>query len=213
MDSSLSLTTGQNINFTPQGISIDGDMTLPQWTAFLNTLHSVKDAYHCALADTINYGLDKFGQAEVSMALEQAEFDVTDVTKATTIGTLSLTFRQTFHLSSEHYFVLSKIEDDKERVRWAKVAVTEKLTALELKRSIESGKIMRSSTIQKDSGQGSGINTIQGAIFKLDQWKKAMGGEVNIVLLPAQERRNLLELLTPTITLAAAIEASLVGEN
>lgn len=213
MDSTLSLTTGQNISFTPQGIAIDGEMTLNQWIAFLHALHSVKDAYHCALADTINYGIDRYGQAEVALALEQAEFDVTDVTKATTIGQLSLHFRQTFHLSSEHYFVLSKVTDGKERAKWANLSVSEKLTALELKRSIEAGKLIRSSTIQSGSGHGSGINTIQGAIFKLDQWKKAMGGELNIVQLPAQERRNLLELLTPTITLAAAIEASLVGED
>lgn len=209
MDSTLSLTTGQHINFTPHGIDIVGEMTLPQWTEILNTLHAVKGAYHCALADVIHYGHEKFGEAEVAQALNQAEFEMNDVVKATNIGQLSLKFRQYFRLSSEHYFVLSKLTEPKEQAKWGQIAMSEKLTALELKRSIEGGKLIRTSTIQQNSGQGSGINTIQGAVFKMSQWEKAMGGINNIVKLPKEERRKLLDLLLPTITLAAAIEGSL----
>ncbi|MES2923129.1 MAG: hypothetical protein V4819_16350 [Verrucomicrobiota bacterium] len=209
MDSTLSLTTGQNIKFTSQGIAIDGEMTLPQWTDFLNTIHSVKDAYHCALADTITYGRDKFGDAEVSLALEQAAFDLNDVIKAGNIAQLSLTFRQTYHLSSEHYFVLSKMTDTAEQVKWANLAVNNKLTAFELKRSIEAGKLIRTTQIQSTSGQGSGFNTIQGIAFKASQWEKTMGGLDNIIKLPPEQRRSIIELLTPTITMVAAIEKSL----
>ena len=212
MDTTLSLTTGQTINFTPQGIDIAGDMTLPQWTQFLNTLHSVKGAYHCALADTINYGREKFGDASVALALEQAEFEEADVVKAGNIGQLSLTFRQTFHLSSEHYFVLSKITDPQQQARWAAEAVNNKLTALELKRSIEANKVIRTRQINSTSGNGSGFNTIQGIAFKVGQWEKAMGGLDNILKLPAEQRQSLVELLTPTISLIAAIEASLAAE-
>lgn len=209
MNSTLSLTTGQNINFTPQGIQIEGEMTLKQWSDFLNTLHSVKDAYHCALADTINYGVENFGEAEVSLALEQAQFDLSDVARATNIGQLTLTFRQTWHLSSEHYFILSKLPEDLQRHHWANITTNENLTALELKRSIEAGKVIKSTEIQRTSGSGTGINTIQGAAFKLQQWEKSMGGVNAIVLLSPAVRKNLLDLLTPTIELAAAIEKSL----
>lgn len=209
MNSTLSLTTGQNINFTAQGILIEGEMTIQQWSAFLHALHSVKDAYHCALADTINYGVQKFGEAEVSLALEQAQFDLADVARATNIGQLTLGFRQTWHLSSEHYFILSKLPDDAQRTHWAAITTQEALTALELKRSIEAGKIVKSNEIQRTSGSGSGINTIQGAAFKLQQWEKSMGGIPAIVQLAPAVRKDLLELLTPTIELAAAIEKSL----
>ena len=88
MQSALSLTTGQNIRFTPQGLVIDGEMTLEQWTEFLNTIHSIKSAYHCVLADHLNYGREKFGIAAVAIALEQAEFDLSDVLKAEAIQPL-----------------------------------------------------------------------------------------------------------------------------
>lgn len=212
MKSALTLTSGQNLKFTPQGLDIQGDMTLEQWTELLATIHSVKSAYHCILADHINYGRDRFGTSQVALALEQAEFELADVTKADSIGQLTLDFRQTHSLNSEHYFILSKLPSDAERNRWASLAAKEKLSPLELKRSIEAGRLLRSSQIQNASGQGTGINTIQGAVFKMQQWQRDMGGSDKIVTLPSADRRNLLELLTPMITLAAAIEESL-GEN
>lgn len=187
-------------------------MTFDQWTQFLKTLHSVKGAYHCALADTIAYGREKFGDAQVGLALEQGEFEEADVIKAGNIGQLSLTFRQTFHLSSEHYFVLSKVTDTQQQSRWAAEAVNNTLTALELKRSIEAGKVVRTKQIANTSGSGSGFNTIQGIAFKVGQWEKAMGGIDNIVKLPKEQRESLIELLTPALTLIAAIEASLSAE-
>lgn len=210
MTSALSLTTGQKFKFTPQGLTIDGDMTLQQWTAFLNAIQSIKSAYHCVLADHLNYGRDKFGIAAVAIALEQAEFDLSDVLKADAIGQLDFDFRETHQLNAEHYFILSqKLSDTKERTRWAKIAAKEKLTPLELKRSIEAGKILRAEQIQDHSGQGSGIITIQGALFKMQQWHVKMGGTDSILQLPLEDRQSLLDLLIPAIELAAAIEKSL----
>lgn len=209
MKTALSLTTGQNMRFSPQGLAIEGEMTLEQWTEFLNTIHSIKSAYHCVLADHLNYGRDKFGIATIAIALEQAEFDLSDVLKAEAIGQLTLDFRATHQLNSEHYFILSKLSDDKERTKWAKLATKNRLTPLELKRSIEAGKILKTDEIQDASGQGSGIVTIQGALFKMQQWQVKMGGTEKILELSSEERLNLLNLLTPTIELAAALEKSL----
>jgi len=209
-DTAFSLTTGQNIRFTPQGLVIDGEMTIEQWTNFLNTIHSIKSAYHCVLADHLNYGREKFGIAAVAIALEQAEFELADVNKAEAIGQLTFDFRSTHLLNSEHYFILSqKLTEDKDRTRWAKIATKERLTPLELKRSIESGKVLKTAQIQDASGQGSGIVTIQGALFKMQQWHVKMGGTDQILQLPEEDRQNLLALLTPTIELAAALEQSL----
>jgi hypothetical protein len=43
----------------------------------------------------------------------------------------------------------------------------------------------------------------------MQQWEREMGGVEKIISLPEPERRNLLDLLTPTIALASAIEESL----
>ncbi len=207
--SSLSLTSGQKIQFTPQGISIIGDMTLPQWTEFLHAIRSVNSAYHCALADAINYGREHFGDDAVSVAMEQVEFDLADVAKASNIGTLSLSFRQTYHLSSEHYFVLSRLDDSEAQNTWASTAIKHGLSALELKRSIEAGAVVRTKQIGNVSGQGTGFNTIQGICFRLQQWEKAMGGVAKISQLNADELRKLAELLTPTIELVQAIATAI----
>lgn len=207
--SDLSLVSGQHIQCSPSGLRIHGEMSFEEWSNLLRTIGSVKSAYHCILADHLNYGRKHFGDANVAAALEQEEFDLSDVNKATAIGQLSLDFRESKPLSSEHYFVLSKVDDPAKQAHWADIAKHHKLSALELKRSIEAGKILRQSEIQNESGSGSGINTIQGAVFKFQQWQREMGGTPKILTLPEKDRRDLLNLLSPAIELAAAIEESL----
>lgn len=188
------------------GLRIEGKLSLEEWTEVLRSLRDVKHAFHCALADAINYGNTNFGSDKVAIALEQGEFDFADVSKATTIGTLALGFRENHSgLTSEHYFILSRLEEP-ERTRWAELATAENLKPLELKRSIEAGRILRITEIQSGSGQGSGITTVQGAIFKLKQWENSMGGEAKILSLPRTQLDELLTLFTPVIELAAKIE-------
>ena len=98
---------------------------------------------------------------------------------------------------------------DADRIKWAKTAIKHKLSALELKRSIEQGKVIRLAEIQAQSGHGTGISTIQGVVFRMQQWEKSMGGSAMILSLPIEDRKNLLTLLTPAIELASAIEQSL----
>jgi hypothetical protein len=212
-ESTLSLISGQNIRLTSHGLHIEGELTYEQWQQTLRAIQSVKSAYHCVLADHIIYGRQRFGIAQVAVALEQAELDLADVTKADAIGQLTLDFRGRHQLNSEHFFVLSKIDLPKDREKWAQIANRENLSPLELKRSIEAGKILRASQIQTTSGQGSGINTIQGVIFRMQQWEREMGGAEKIVCLPSAERQNLLKLLTPVLEIAAAIEQSLSQEE
>lgn len=204
----LQLLEGQQIAFSPTGMLIEGELTLEAWTKILHALHSVKTAYHCSLADLMSYGRKRFGNDAVDQAIEDAQMELADVTRADAIGQLTFEFREKHSLSAEHYFVLSKV-DGPERKKWASIAIKEDLSALELKRSIEAGKVMHLSDIQENSGLNSGVNTIQGAIFRMEQWKRTMGGNEKILSLPKQERLNLLELLTPTVELAAQLEESL----
>lgn len=212
LPTSLQLAPGLSLQVLHHGLAINGDMSLDQWKNVLGTLQSVKSSYHCVLADHLQYGRQKFGDAEIVTALQQAEFDLADVMKADAIGQLTLDFRGKFALNSEHFFVLSKVENPKERTRWAQIAEREKLSPLELKRSIEAGKILKLSSIQNHSGQGSGINTIQGAVFRVQQWEREMGGKEKLLKLPKNDRKSLLDLLTPIISLAAEIEESLTND-
>ena len=207
-DHALSLPSGKSFHLTRCGVRIDGELDFTEWRELLASLQAVKHAYHCTLADVIAYGRERFGDADVASSLEQLEFELVDVTKAEAIGMLAYTFREKHHLTSEHYFVLSRVTEP-ERTKWAKIAVKQHLTALELKRSIECGKILRIEDIQAQSGQGTGITTIQGVVFRMQQWEKSMGGPDRILALPIPDRQNLLKLLTPAVELAAMIEQSL----
>lgn len=207
----LSMPSGKTFHLTHTGLKIVGHLDLDEWRNLLESFHAVKHAYHCALADLISYGRNEFGDDEVAATLEQMEFELADVTKAEAIGQLTFDFREENPLTSEHYFVLSKLEKA-DCQKWAKIAVQNKLSALELKRSIEAGMVLRLEDIQNRSGQGSGINTIQGVVFRLTQWEKSMGGTDRIIQLPSKDRRDLLDLLTPAIELAAKIEASLTND-
>lgn len=188
------------------GLKIEGDLTMEEWTQILRSLRDVRHAYHCALADAICYGNQKFGAENVAATLEQTEFDFQDVSRATAIGTLALGFREAHAaLTSEHYFILSSVEEP-DRTKWAQIAQEQGLKPIELKRSIEAGTILRLADIASGSGSGSGITTIQGAIFKLRQWQTTMGGPERILELPRTQLNELLTLLTPIIELASQIE-------
>jgi hypothetical protein len=209
----LHLSAGLTVQAMPHGLAINGDMSFEQWKSLLQTIQLLKSSYHCVLADHVQYGRTKFGLAEVSVALEQAEFDMADLIKADAIGQLTLDFRGKFSLTAEHFFVLSKVEVEKEQSRWAQIAEREKLSPLELKRSIDAGKILRLSNIQKESGQGSGIPTIQGAVFRFQQWEREIGGKDKLLKLPSADRKQLLDLLTPVVALAASIQESLESKT
>ena len=208
MPHSLSLPSGKVFTLTRSGLKITGEITQEEWKDILTSLQAVKHSYHCCLGDVINYGRVHFGDNAVAAALEQLEFEIADITKADAIGQLTLEFREDNTLSSEHYFVLSALSEA-DRIKWAKTALKHKLSALELKRSIEQGKVIRLAEIQSQSGHGTGISTIQGVVFRMQQWEKSMGGSAMILSLPIEDRKNLLTLLTPAIELASAIEQSL----
>jgi hypothetical protein len=201
----LSLLTPK-CQISRSGLRIEGKLSLDEWTQIIRSLRDVRHAYHCALADAICYGKENFGAENVANTLEQTEFDFQDISKATAIGTLALGFREAHDtLTSEHYFILSGVEEP-ERSKWAEIAQREGLKPIELKRSIEAGQILRLADIASGSGQGSGITTIQGAIFKLRQWQNTMGGPDRILELPRTQLNELLTLLTPIIELASQIE-------
>lgn len=210
MQAIIPLPTAGDIHITPHGLQIRGTLDIQEWASLLRTLQTINGAYHCALADTLRYGRENFGDTQVATILEQEEFSFADVIKAQSIGQLTFDFRSARPLTSEHYFILSsKLTSTAEQEQWAETATREKLSPLELKRSIEAGRLLRTAEIEATSGQGTGINTIHGALFRIQQWQRSMGGTDRITALPPDQRSSLLQLLQPTLDLAAAIRDSL----
>lgn len=204
----LALKSGAKVTITPFGAEIDGHLSFTEWREVLGCLNRIKHSYLSTLADVTTYGRREFGDERVQDAIEQLEFDLSDAVKAAAIGTLPMEMRRANKLNSEHAFLLSSL-DDAERDRWAQLTFENELNPLELKRSIEAGRIVRQKELLEAAGHGAGINTIQGAAFGVRRWETQMGGREKILALPAGDRSKLLDVLRPIIEIAAAIEASL----
>jgi hypothetical protein len=206
-----------NLDITPIGVQITGPMTREQYVQNLQRFKLVQETYHAALADFRTYGRRQFGTEFVDEAFTQLEFALHDVQKADAIAQVPFLLRDTYRLTTEHYYVLGKIfpGDSDEQQRWAELAKKHSLTALALKRSIEAdpsgNTIMTDTTIREQSGHGSGgIPVIEGIItVDFQRWKNHVGGEEKILRFPRPAKEKLLEELRPAAELYEKVMASL----
>jgi hypothetical protein len=203
------LITDPGITVTPHGALVTRTLTFDEWRRAMHSTRQVKRAYHAVLADLTGYGRLHFGEKAVADAMEQLEFEMDDANKATAIHKLPLEFRTLHGLDSEQAFVLSSVKDEDERTRWAETCRKENLTALELKRSIEAGKVMRKEDLAKACGQGAGLPTVQAVRFQFERWQRSIGGKQKILSLTPSARKEALKTLEPIIELAAELQLSL----
>jgi len=208
MSSFLAISPAATIEVTDHGAVINGPLTKDEWVEAITTLRDVHHNYLKALGDVVGYGIDNFGAEVVGQNIEQLEFSLSDANAALGIAKLSYDFKSAYPLTSEHYLILSKVATEELKEEWAQIAVKHKLSALELKRSIEAGEILTNEEISNNSGLGAGITTIEGTLFQFQQWKQRVG-EDNIIDLPRTNKLELLEKLQPFIELAAKVSESL----
>lgn len=210
MSSTITISPSASIQITPNGAIITGNLDEKQWIHAVRTLKDIKAHYLTALGDVIGYGISHFGEETVGKHIEQLEFNLADANTALGIASLTYDFKSAYPLTPEHYYLLAKLPTDKDKEKWAQTAIEHKLSALELKRSIESGAPVSTKEINKKSGLGSGIATIEGALFHFNQWKQKIGEE-KLIELPRQSRIELLEKLRPVLDLAERIASTLAA--
>ncbi len=208
-DSDLEFLSNGTATVTPYGLQIHRPLTWAEWQRHMASLRTVKCAYLSLLGDLTRHGIEQFGAERVSAEMEQLEFDLADATKADAIGHLPLDLRTRHQLGSETSYILATcIDSEKEREKWAATATREKLSAFELKASIEAGRILRREEIEEKNGHGPGIATIQGVRFQFDKWLRGVDRQALLKKGP-DEKRQLLATLMPFIELANEIEQSL----
>ena len=202
---------GRKIQVHRNGISFVGQMHYEQWIEALATWKRVSEVYHFGLADFINYGRERFGAQKVQGALTQLDFDLADVMKAEAIGQSTLDLRLV-SLTSEHYYVLGRLlpEGKQEQGKWAALAEKHELSALELKKSIEAGKVIKQPEIDQTSGRNSGITNIEGLTLMFERWERQVGGEEKILHDWNDDLKRLwLEKVRPIVELAVKVERTL----
>lgn len=215
----LAITTGQGkyagvgdgrkVQITPMGLRFVGKMTWDQWYDLLRSAKLFKECGDFIYADIIGHGRREFGDALVAEAIEQLQFDWQDTLRAYAIGQILFDFRSE-KLSSEHYYVLgSAITDEKERMRWAAIAEKHELSALELKKSIEAGKVVRQEDVNSSSGRGAGIANMQALRFWFGRWEKQAGGHEAILKWPSEQKRKWLDEVKPIVDLYKEMEGTI----
>jgi hypothetical protein len=185
------------INLTRGGIEISTDLTFDEWRSLLVGLRRIKTTYHAALADVIGFGKNKFGEASVDSALEQEEFEFADVSRAKQISAVPFCLRDEFcELTSEHYYVASKKfpNDTVQQRHWLKTATEQGLSSVELKASMDAGKVIKSNISEKQSGrQSGGLMTIENISINFQRWEKQVGGEDEILKWDEQRKLEFMK--------------------
>ena len=198
---------GRKFQITSRGVKFRGKMTYDQWFQGLQMLKLVREGWDFAYADFVRQGRMEFGDDQVSEALKQLEFDMLDTVRAYRIGQCEFDFRSPL-LCAEHYYILGGMENP-ERTKWAGIAEKEGLTALELKKSIEAGQIVRQESVNNTSGRGAGITNVQSLHLWFSRWETQAGGRKEILAWPTDRKRALLDEVRPLVELARELEATL----
>ena len=192
-----------------RGCVIRGKLSYERWLFVLASWRQLKHVWELGFADILNYGRERFGEEKVEEALHQLEFNLQDAQRALAIGQIPLDLRVE-ELTAEHYYILGKADlTPKERGRWAAIAHKEKLSALELQKSIEAGKVVRLRTIEGMSGRNSGVATIEAISFWFERWENQVGGEKAVLAWGRDVKVAWLTEVRPILDLAAKVEKSL----
>lgn len=207
----LVLSNNLKITLTSKGVVFPDDCPEDVWREALALLKSVRDGYHMALADTIAYGRDRFGDEKVAEVMEQLEFSQADFNMAANISRIPIGLRKNEDgLTAEHYHVVGHVFGDNEpaQKKWLAAAAKERLSPRELRRSIDAGQVVRSDATRTGRSSG-GLVTIQGIMFTFDQWRRQVGGEESMLHWEEKDRRQWLEETRPFAELRKAVIESL----
>lgn len=202
-------------DITRHGLSITHDLSIEQWRSMIERLRLVKECYHTALSDAIRYGRQRFGDPVVNETIEQLQFPFADITHADSIGAVPRLLRETYSLTSEHYYILGLLfkDDTTSQEMWAQRTVEHRLSPLALRRSIESGQIITDDELKQRTGNGSGIPVLQAVSLPFTRWKRSLGGVDGARQLPREQRIAILEELSPIVEFALQLREETFTEE
>jgi len=195
------------VRLTSLGMEFVQDLTLEQLKELVVAFKGMDTFCALNLADLLNYGAQKFGEEQMELLLESVEFDYSQARKAVSLMQVPRSLRNP-ELNKEHYFVVSTLEYG-EQLRWLNEAVLHDLSPLELKRSIEAGRVLTKDEIVTLSGSGSGVFTYQGVITGFERWSRKVGGVEKIMSWSRDQKERWLSDMKVVLDLAEQVRDSL----
>ena len=157
------------VQVTANGLVFEKALTIEQWKEVGRWLQSCRRAQTWLDADWLNYGKKSYEAEDLQEALDQLEFNFGPKTEALlTLGNVPIEKRRP-ELTAAHYLELQKLKTAKDQDKWAKLAVAERLTPNDLKRSIAAGEVVRGS-----EERSSGIFTLAAWVMEFEVWKRSL---------------------------------------
>jgi hypothetical protein len=177
------------VRMTANGLVFDKPLTIEEWKEVGQMLKAARTATLWWEADWMQYGKRSFNFWEE--ALDQLEFDFVGGKYDLLMNLAAVPLeRRRPGLRAEHYLFLTKLPTVKEQDKWAKVAEVEKLTPMDLKRSIAQGEVVRGS----EERQG-GMITIQDLAREFDTWHRYVESKDPIENWSKEKLRELLTVM------------------
>ncbi|MEA3208261.1 MAG: hypothetical protein QOE70_1318 [Chthoniobacter sp.] len=181
-------------------------MTFDQWMEGLFMVKMCKGSAQIWLADFIGRGMEAFPREDVEQAVSQLEFAEFDIIRAIAISSVPKGLRAK-ELTAEHLFVLGASGlDSAQMLRWAKTAVEHTLSAVQLKDSIATGKVLK---LAANTAGGRGLLTIQGVRAQFDRWWTQVETSDPVEKWPTDRKAALLEELKPSLSLGIKLAKEL----
>lgn len=179
------------VRMTANGLVFDKPLTIEQWKEVGRMLKAARTATLWWEADWMQYGRASYQEDDWDEAVDQLEFDFVGGKYDLLMSLAAVPLeRRRPGLSAQHYLFLTKLPTVKEQDKWAKMAEVEKLTPMDLKRSIAQGEVVRGS----EERQG-GMITIQDLAREFDTWHRYVESKDPIENWSKEKLRELLTVM------------------
>jgi len=195
------------VRMTANGLVFDKPLTIEQWKEVGRMLKAARTATLWWEADWMQYGKASYEETDWDEAVDQLEFDFVGGKYDLLMSLAAVPLeRRRPGLSAQHYLFLTKLPTVKEQDKWAKVAEVEKLTPMDLKRSIAQGEVVRGS----EERQG-GVNTIQEVVRSFSEWHRQVESRDPIENWSREKHRELLAEMKAIVDLVAFLQNEVQG--
>ena len=195
------------VRMTANGLVFDKPLTIEQWKEVGRMLKAARTATLWWEADWMQYGKASYEEIDWDEAVDQLEFDFVGGKYDLLMSLAAVPLeRRRPGLSAQHYLFLTKLPTVKEQDKWAKVAEVEKLTPMDLKRSIAQGEVVRGS----EERQG-GVNTIQEVVRSFSEWHRQVESRDPIENWSKEKHKELLAEMKAIVDLVKFLQNEVQG--
>ena len=195
------------VRMTANGLVFDKALTIEQWKEVGRMLKAARTATLWWEADWMQYGKASYEETDWDEAVDQLEVDFVGGKYDLLMSLAAVPLeRRRPGLSAQHYLFLTKLPTVKEQDKWAKVAEVEKLTPMDLKRSIAQGEVVRGS----EERQG-GVNTIQEVVRSFSEWHRQVESRDPIENWSKEKHRELLAEMKAIVDLVKFLQNEVQG--